>query len=456
MGSKLEWKQYFPTCSFDESKNRDIALEEYRSCCKVLESEEKIFDSLLKYVISFGTIMVSLLFGSLEKIEKLYQTIQREYLFLCIALIIFALFWVIIDTFGSRQKTIVLAKRKIIILRRILGLHYGSQEFLFQKGGVEGSSSPFEIQLKFDYRLIFILFLFFIAWFGLGFYYFQKSTVLIFCVTIISVVFLMLSYLNSIKDMSENFSFIGFKGLFSLFGLKFVDNMEETLYRAKLSAIECRRLGVKINTLEYFAILIEDNRYKQHKGIDYIAMGRAILSRLKKIPPFSRLKYIKNLAISGGSTITQQLFRTLFIQQMDKKKIRRKVAEITLSRLWLNDILEKNFQLEIYLNSVRYSKNVHGVVKAMKHFFKEVKKNPTKAEAFFLVERVSVVSNAILPKTITLIIRLRKEKQLSDKDLEELVLIYEKCIRDKVIVQFYKEKDMLKELKKLIEDQNRQ
>lgn len=450
MSSKTEWRQYFPTCSFNDKKNRDIALEEYKACCKVLESEEKIFDSLLKYVISFGTIALSLLFGSLEQLGKIYQTIQKEYLFLCIAIIAFALFWIIIETFGLRQKSIVLAKRKIIILRRMLGLHYGSQDFLFQRGGVEGSSSPFEVQLKFDYRLMFILLLFSTTWLGLGFYFFQEWKIWIFCVTIIFVFFLLYRYLKQIQDMSENISFILLRGFFSCLGLRFVPNMEDSLYRAKLSAMECRRLQIKLDTLRLFVILIEDRRYREHKGIDYQAIARASLSRLKKFPFLSRLKYIKNLAVSGGSTITQQLFRTLFIQQMDRRKIRRKIAEILLSRLWLNNILEKNFQLEIYLNSVRFSNRIHGVIEAMKYFFGEVKKAPSNAESCFLIERISVVSNAILPKTITTIKRLKSGEYLSDKDIEELIQIYEKCAENKKINPLYNQKNMIEELKKLI------
>ena len=37
----MSWQQYFPTYQFDEQYNRDIALEEYKFCCKLLESEER-------------------------------------------------------------------------------------------------------------------------------------------------------------------------------------------------------------------------------------------------------------------------------------------------------------------------------------------------------------------------------------------------------------------------------
>ena len=64
----MSWQQYFPTYRFDEKQNRDIALEEYKFCCKLLENEEKIFDNLIKYMISFGTNAISFFTGMYEKI----------------------------------------------------------------------------------------------------------------------------------------------------------------------------------------------------------------------------------------------------------------------------------------------------------------------------------------------------------------------------------------------------
>ena len=58
--------------------------------------------------------------------------------------------------FAERQKSIVFAKRKIIILRRMLGIDYGTQEFLFKKGMLEGANMPFNIKLKVNY-LYFII-----------------------------------------------------------------------------------------------------------------------------------------------------------------------------------------------------------------------------------------------------------------------------------------------------------
>ncbi|MCV3433843.1 hypothetical protein L8W40_02055 [Campylobacter sp. IFREMER_LSEM_CL1846] len=66
----MDWQQYFPTYHFNEDKNRDIALEEYKFCCKILESEERIFDNLIKYMLAFGAVIVSLLSGANKEIKK--------------------------------------------------------------------------------------------------------------------------------------------------------------------------------------------------------------------------------------------------------------------------------------------------------------------------------------------------------------------------------------------------
>lgn len=131
---------------------------------------------------------------------------------------------------------------------------------------------------------------------------------------------------------------------------------------------------------------------------------------------------------SGGSTITQQLFRTLFIKNINKKIIRRKLAEILLSLFWLDKILKKEEQLDIYLSSVRFDKEVYGIISAMRHFFDRIIDYPSKSESFFLIERLSVISGKMLPKIIDTINRLKDEKILTNYDILEIVNIYEYMI----------------------------
>ena len=60
-------------------------------------------------------------------------------------------------------------------------------------------------------------------------------------------------------------------------------------------------------------IAIEDHRFKDHHGIDYVSLGRAIIRNI------SELDFVE-----GGSTITQQVAKNLYFSQ--EKKITRKVS----------------------------------------------------------------------------------------------------------------------------------
>ena len=93
-------------------------------------------------------------------------------------------------------------------------------------------------------------------------------------------------------------------------------------------------------------ISIEDHRYYHHPGIDPIGLGRAAFSN------------IRTDSTQGGSTITQQLARTLFLS--NSKTYGRKVKEAALA-VMLEIFLSKKDILELYLNRVFLSGGVYGV-----------------------------------------------------------------------------------------------
>lgn len=253
---------------------------------------------------------------------------------------------------------------------------------------------------------------------------------------------LYLFYIYCILDVNETLSLVILRFLFSSLGISFVDNFEHILYRAKLSVYECKRQEIDLDSLKKILIAIEDQKFYQHKRVDFRALCRALLSRCRKIP------FIKKIPFTGGSTITQQLFRTLFIEDMDKKVLRRKIAEILLSYFWFNKILNKEEQIEIYLNAVRFDKKVFGIKQAMGHFYNKCIKNPSKAQSFFLIERVSVTSGIMLPKVIDTIVRLEKEKLLNKKDIKDIIKIYTQVHQDNKIKVFFKNRNILEELSK--------
>ncbi len=106
-------------------------------------------------------------------------------------------------------------------------------------------------------------------------------------------------------------------------------------------------------------IAIEDKRFYDHIGFDYITTTKAVF------------KYIFSKGGSpGGSTITQQLIKNL--TGNDEISIKRKLTEILMA-VKLEKIMSKNEILELYLNSIYLSQGTYGVSAAAKLYFnKEV------------------------------------------------------------------------------------
>jgi len=99
----------------------------------------------------------------------------------------------------------------------------------------------------------------------------------------------------------------------------------------------------------------EDPRFYQHGGIDFRGILRAALKDIIAV----RLK-------QGGSTITQQLAKVVFLSP--ERKITRKIKEIILARR-LEKELTKQEILELYLNKVYFGHGAYGVQMAAKTYF---------------------------------------------------------------------------------------
>ena len=114
-------------------------------------------------------------------------------------------------------------------------------------------------------------------------------------------------------------------------------------------------LGEIPEHLQHAFIAIEDHRFYSHPGIDPIALGRAV---------------VRNLGDSGsregGSTLTQQLARTLFLS--NQKTYGRKAREAVLA-LMIDAQLTKEQVLELYLNRIYLSAGVYGVETMSRHLF---------------------------------------------------------------------------------------
>jgi penicillin-binding protein 1A len=102
-------------------------------------------------------------------------------------------------------------------------------------------------------------------------------------------------------------------------------------------------------------IATEDRRFYQHHGVDPIAVLRAILSDLSH-------KKIRE----GGSTITQQLARNVFLN--NERSFSRKIREAALA--WeLEDKLDKKQIMELYVNNTYFGEGAYGIKAASEVYF---------------------------------------------------------------------------------------
>lgn len=99
--------------------------------------------------------------------------------------------------------------------------------------------------------------------------------------------------------------------------------------------------------LQHAFVAVEDHRFFRHPGVDPIAVARAVYRNVREPG-----------TVEGGSTITQQLARTLFLS--NRKSYLRKAREAVLSVL-IEAQLTKEQILELYLNRIYLSAGIYGV-----------------------------------------------------------------------------------------------
>src|SRR6202140_865150 len=117
-------------------------------------------------------------------------------------------------------------------------------------------------------------------------------------------------------------------------------------------------------------IAIEDRRFYSHHGVDPFGIARAVVADV-----------LRRGASQGGSTITQQLAKNLFLTQ--ERTVTRKMQEVVLA-LWLEHKFSKAEILELYLNRVYFGSGAYGVEAAAQRYFGKSAKSVTLAEAALL------------------------------------------------------------------------
>ena len=122
--------------------------------------------------------------------------------------------------------------------------------------------------------------------------------------------------------------------------------------------------------LQKAVVATEDERFYQHRGIDFQGVLRAAVTNITK-------KRVEE----GGSTLTQQLARNLFLTR--KRSITRKIAEMVLA-LQIERRYTKAEILELYLNQIYWGHNAYGIESASLVYFNKHASELNLAEATLL------------------------------------------------------------------------
>lgn len=121
-------------------------------------------------------------------------------------------------------------------------------------------------------------------------------------------------------------------------------------------------------------IAAEDSQFLKHAGFDFKAMQNALDKNWQE-----------GRWAAGGSTISQQLAKNLFLS--DKKTPWRKLQEAIITYM-LEKVMTKKRILEIYLNMIEWGENVFGVEAASQHYFGVNASTLTTKQAAFLASMV--------------------------------------------------------------------
>ncbi len=125
-------------------------------------------------------------------------------------------------------------------------------------------------------------------------------------------------------------------------------------------------------------VAIEDRRFYAHHGIDPLGIARAAVRNLTS-----------RGVQQGGSTLTQQLAKNLFLTQ--ERTASRKIQEAILA-LWLEHRFTKDQIIELYLNRVYFGAGAYGVEAAAQRYFGKPARDVTIAEAATLAGLVQAPS----------------------------------------------------------------
>jgi monofunctional biosynthetic peptidoglycan transglycosylase len=134
-----------------------------------------------------------------------------------------------------------------------------------------------------------------------------------------------------------------------------LDRLQEKKPDAELRHrwVEFKRISIH---LKRAVVAAEDSRFLEHEGFDWEAMEKAVQKNIKK-----------GRFAAGGSTISQQLAKNLFLSASKNpfRKLQEAVITVMIEQLW-----SKRRILEVYLNVIEWGNGIYGAEAASRRYFK--------------------------------------------------------------------------------------
>lgn len=218
-------------------------------------------------------------------------------------------------------------------------------------------------------------------------------------------------------------------------------NSEREDFRASLTSVVYDSSGEKISTLRsgkdsYYLtyeeipkyakdvmIVTEDKKFYSHSGVDLLANVRAFYYLLEN----------KGKITQGGSTITQQLARTIYLT--NEVTYERKLVEVFLA--WeLEKKYSKTDILEFYFNNIYFANGFYGIQAASKGYFNKSVQNLSLSELVFLcaIPNNPSLYDPYLQMNKT--IERRNRMLLQMLDAEKITQAeYDKAIKEEIVVE---------------------
>lgn len=421
----LEAQRYFPTYKLPLERS-EIGLREYDLAAKALEADQRSLTAAAGIALFVSGAFATLL-GSNDPSTFDSRVVQVGLVALYMLSGVFVAVALLLTHYFARlQRSAVHAARKIVVLRRLLGLDYGNIETVLPANTLDGANEPFAIAMFPGWKSLqaipvlavalvtaFTQVIVFAAFHeGLDQVVATGSSTP-WIAGVLTALLIAIFYRLSLLEDFETLSFLIARMVARFLNVPLKRRTGHVLYRLRLAISEAARLNLNLRQMHSLLVHIEDRGFYCHNGNSVLAVLGAIY------------RYARFRTKSGGSTILQQLARSNFLERL-RPTLRRKIVEWMVAP-WLNRTLNKREALDAYLVSVRYSAGVIGLAKAIHYFFPD---QPLAAplprhRRFILVERLSNITDTFPQARIQKLVNsCKKEGLLEECDAKLLNAAY--------------------------------